>query len=391
MAGSIVKRGERTWLVRISSSTDGKRSFHNHTVHGTKRDAERYLNAALRSRDLGTFVEPARMTVDAYLDKWLETAARPRVRPRTFQDYAWLLRQYVRPALGARRLDQVTPLDIQALYTAMGERVTARTVRSTHNVVRNAFKQAVLWRMLPQNPAANVTLPKGERKEMRALTAEEAERFRRAADELEREDRVPAGKKRPAGRSVHGFVFTFTLATGMRPGEVLALRWQDCDLEAGRVTVRRNLVRLKGGVVRFDEPKTPKSRRVLPLPSSVAERLRAHRREQAELRLLLGPEYADQGLVFANLTGGPLDSHNLTGRDLKAILRRAGLPQGLRWYDLRHTCATLLLAAGENAKVVSERLGHAAVTLTLDLYAHVLPGMQERAAERLEEMLFGRG
>lgn len=390
MQGQIVARGERRWLVRVflgRDATTGRRRYHNHMVNGPKKDAERYLNGVLRSRDLGTFAEPSRITLGEYLDRWFEAAVKPRVRPRTLQDYRQLLRLYMSPALGGRRLDQIRALDLQTVYSDLGQRVTALTVQKTHRVLSQALKQAVRWRLLSYNPAADVALPRDQRPEMSALTAAQAEGFIRAADAYDRE---PEGSDdgRTARRLPRGILFTFTLATGMRPGEVLALRWQDVDLAAGRVTVRRNLVQLHGRTV-FGEPKSRAGRRVIPLPSSMTARLRAHRKWQAELRLLLGSGYQDEDLVFASMTGGPLNPQNLTSRDLKAILRRAELPASLRWYDLRHTCATLLLAAGENVKVVAERLGHAKAALTLDLYAHVLPGMQERAAERLEAALFG--
>ncbi len=372
MAGSIVKRGERTWLVRISTSADGKRSFHNHTVHGTKKDAQRYLNATLRGRDLGVFVEPTRITLDTYLDKWLETAAKQKVSARTHRDYTWMFARYVRPVLGARRLDQVTPLEIQGLYNAMQKRgLSARTIRYTHNTLSSAFKQAIRWRMLSQNPAAAVELPKQTRREMRALSPEEAGSFLRAA---------------AADR--WGVFFAFALATGTRPSEALGLQWGDVDFKAGTVVIRRKLERLGGGWT-LEETKTAGSRRTIPLPSSVMRALSAHRAQQAEEQLRAGVRYEDHDLVFATLTGQPLDKHNLVHRHFKPILEAAGLPKTLRLYDLRHSCATLLLVAGENAKVVAERLGHAGITLTLDTYAHVLPTMQRQAAERLEAILFG--
>ncbi len=155
--------------------------------------------------------------------------------------------------------------------------------------------------------------------------------------------------------------------------------------------MRRSLVHLKGGQWEIGEPKTRQSRRTIPLPRSVARELAAHRAAQAAHRLRVGTKYQDHDLVFASETGGPLDGQNLAYRTLKPILRTARLSANFRWYDCRHTCATLLLAAGENPKVVSERLGHATVAFTLDRYAHVLPGMQERAANLLEEFLFGAG
>ena len=180
MAGSIVAKGERTWLVRVFMRRDaaGKQVFHNHTVHGTKKDAQAYLNAVLRDRDLGTFVEPGKDTLGEYLDRWLADAAKPKVREHAFRDYTSLLARYVRPALGDRRLRDLTPLDVQGLYTGMLERgLSARTVRYTHAVLRQALGQAVRWGMLARNVATLVDLPRQERAEMHALSQEEAARF----------------------------------------------------------------------------------------------------------------------------------------------------------------------------------------------------------------------
>ena len=163
MAGQVIARGDRTWLVRVflGRGADGKRRYHNHTVHGTKKDAQAYLNAVLRDRDLGTFVEPGKDTLDEYLDRWLADAAKPRVREHAFRDYTALLARYVRPALGDRRLCDLTPLDVQGLYSAMLARgLSARTVRYTHAVLRQALGQAVKWGMLARNIATLVDLPR---------------------------------------------------------------------------------------------------------------------------------------------------------------------------------------------------------------------------------------
>ena len=375
MAGQIIRRGDRKWMVRVYMGTDTdtkKRRYHNKTVSGSKKDAERYLAATLRSRDLGTFVEPTRMSLNSYLDRWLEDSVKPRVRPRTLQDYNRFLDQFVRPVLGNRRLDSLRSTDIQSLYTGIGEQASAHAVVHTHRPLRAALRQAVRWQMLARNPAEDVAVPKEPRGETCALSAADVARFHAEA------------AKHP-----RGFVFTFTLATGLRPGEVQALRWKDCDLDAGSVTVKRNLVHLKGGRWEFGEPKTRRSCRTIPLPRSVARDLQSHRATQSARKLRLGGAVQDNDLVFANETGGPLDAQNLAYRTLKPILRAAGLPTKFRWYDCRHTCATVLLSAGENPKVVSERLGHASVAFTLDRYASVLPGMQEEASERLERILTG--
>lgn len=167
--------------------------------------------------------------------------------------------------------------------------------------------------------------------------------------------------------------------------------WSDVDLDAGLVTVLRSLIwkSYKSGDWYFGEPKTPRSRRRLPLPTSVTTALKVHKRRQAEERLKAGAAYKNLDLVFATSEGQPLIRLNVIQKHFKPILKRAKLPETLRLYDLRHSCATLLLAANENPKVVSERLGHSSITLTMDIYSHVLPDMQQAATEKLEKMLFG--
>lgn len=376
MAGQIIKRGDKTWLVRIFMGRDnkGKQLFHHKTIHGTKKDAEQYRNKAVREKDLGTFVEPSPITVDDYLKKWLETAARPRLRDNTYREYEGLLLRYVSPTLGGKRLSDVRPLDIQSLYTSMSEKsLSARTVRFTHSVLSSAFKQAVRWRMLFQNPCGSVELPRKVSQEMQSLTPLEAARFL-----------AEAAKDRWAA------LFILALATGLRPSEYFGLKWSDVDLEHGVVTVQRSLIwrSYKSEDWYFGEPKTPRSRRRIPLPASVLRALSEHRRRQAAERLKAGSAYKNLDLVFATGEGQPLIRLNVIQKHFKPILKRAKLPETLRLYDLRHTCATLLLSANENPKVVSERLGHSSITLTMDVYSHVLPDMQQGASDKLETILF---
>jgi integrase len=222
--------------------------------------------------------------------------------------------------------------------------------------------------MLHRNPAELVQLPKLNRKEMRAMSPEESSRFLAALEN----DRYAA-------------LFSLALSTGMRPEEYLGLRWSDVDSAKATVTVQRALVwRTKGGGWYFTEPKTSRSRRTIPLPASMILALTEHKRHQSEERLRLGSEWQDNGLVFTTALGTPLNISNLTAKHFKPALKRAGLPKTIRLYDLRHSCATLLLSAGENPKVVSERLGHASITLTLDVYSHVLPDMQKRPQTSLK-------
>lgn len=374
MAGQIIKRGDDTWLVRIFMGRDaqGTRRYMNKTIKGKKKDAEAYLRKTATSISTGTFVEPSALSVSEYLDRWLHTVARHRVRERTFFDYSELIDRYVRPTLGEKRLSDLRPLHIQSLYTELQERGLSRTVRYTHAVLSSALKQAVKWLMLAQNPASLVDVPKAVHREMLALSPEEAKRFLAESSK----DRWSA-------------LFALAVSTGMRPEEYLALQWKDVDLVKGIATVQRALTwNRKGGGWKFTQPKTARSRRNIPLPASVMSALIAHRRKQAEERLKAGAEYQNHDLVFATIEGTPLMMRNLLRRHFKPILKRAKLPDSIRLYDLRHSCATLLLAANEHPKVVSERLGHASVTLTLDTYSHVLPSMQQAASEKLESLLF---
>jgi integrase len=376
MAGQIIKRGDRTWVVRIFTGRDGngKRKYLNKTVRGTKKNADTYLSKTLTEISAGTFVESAPTTVEDYLKKWLETAARSRLRDNTYREYAGLIERYVKPTLGAMRLSDMRPLDIQKFYVGLTDKkLSPRTVRFTHSVLTSAFKQAVRWRLLAHNPCNAVELPRKESAEMQSLTPAEAARFLKEAAS----DRWSA-------------LFVLALATGLRPSEYLGLKWVDVDLEQGVINVQRSLHwrSYKTGDWYFGEPKTPRSRRRIPLPVSVSRALIEHRRHQGEERLKVGPEYKNLDLVFATWEGQPLIRLNIVQKHFKPILERAKLPSTLRLYDLRHSCATLLLAANENPKVVSERLGHASITLTMDTYSHVLPDMQQGASDKLEQMLF---
>jgi len=374
MAGQIVARGERTWLVRVYVGRDsetGKRQYQSKTIHGSKKDAQRYLNESLRDRDMGIIVEPETAALGRYLDKWLEASAKPRLRAKTLGDYEKLLTRYVRPVMGGRPLAKIRPLEIQSLYKDMQERgLSARTVRYTHAVLHSAFSQAVKWRMLAQNPTDCVDLPRQTRTEMKVLSPDETRRFLEEA----RRDRL-------------GAMFAVAVTTGLRPSEYLALKWSDIDLSTGTLSVNRSLDWMKGGGWQFQETKRTGSRRTVKLQNAVCRMLEQHRLAQDKERLDAMEIWTENGLVFATRTGGPLDERNVAQENFARILKAAGLPS-IRLYDLRHTAATNALSAGVSAKVVSEMLGHASVAFTLDVYAHVLPHMQDQAAAKVEALLF---
>lgn len=227
MAGQIISRGKNIWLVRIYLGRDdgGKRIYLNKTIHGPKKAAQAWLHQRLTERDAGVAVKPAQQTLNDYLDRWLETAAKPRVRPKTFVGYQNLLDRHIRPALGARPLSKITPLEVQQTFQAMQEKgLSARTIEYARMVLKQAFKQAIQWRLLTFNPCDGVQIPKRERPEMQALSPEQARRFLAVA----------RGTR-------YGALFELALTTGLRPSECLALKWEDIDFERGTLSVVRSL------------------------------------------------------------------------------------------------------------------------------------------------------
>jgi integrase len=268
-------------------------------------------------------------------------------------------------------LDKLTPEQIQGMYFQMTDRgLSSSTIRNTHAVLNSALKQAVRWGKLFRNPAELIDLPRKEKNEMKVLSKEEATIFLDAI--------VNSGMKA---------LFSLMITTGLRPGEALGLKWQDVDFDRNRNTVNRSLSR-SGGKWKLVEPKTASGRRSIPVPRTVMNDLHEHKNEQlAEKNSAKPNTYKDQGFVLATKTGEPLSDRNIISRHFKPLLKSADLPD-IRLYDLRHTRATLLLLAGENPKMVSERLGHADTALTLNTYSHVLPDMQEDATRKLENMLF---
>jgi integrase len=335
-------------------------------------DAQKFLTAKTREKDLGVFVEPASMPLNEYLDRWLDEIAKPRIRESTYSSYESVLRNYVRSKLGSKRLSDIQAYEVQKLYNNMKkDGLSSRTIRYTHVVFSSAMKQAIKWKMLMQNPCELCELPRLEKNEMKHLSAEEIAKFLQAAKDTK-----------------HFVVFLLAIESGMRPEEYLSLQWKDIDFEKKVLSVRRAIVwKRKGGGFTFTEPKTKKSRRSIPISNSAISALKTHRRNQLEAKLKLGANYENLDLVFASEAGTPIQPKNLIDRHFKPLLKKAEVPD-IRLYDLRHTTASLLLSAGENPKVVSERLGHASIVLTLDTYSHVLPTMQAAATKKLEYMLY---
>lgn len=324
--GQIIARGDRRWLIRVYLGRDHetkKRNYHNRTIRGSMREAQAYLTKKLRERDLGRDLEGAKITLNEYLDRWFETAVKPRVRQKTSQDYDGILRRYIRPGLGERVLVSMRPIDIQTTPQGMIERgLSPRTVRYTHAVLRSALRQALQWRLLLENPVDGVKIPQQLRSEMRSLTVEQAQAFLRAAL-----------------ATPQGPVLAVALTTGMRPSEYLALKWQDLDWSRQTVSVVRSVRRLDGRWC-FSDTKRSRSRRPIRLQSWIVALLRDLRTKASAQDLY--PEAHD--LVFRTPSGQPINADYLA-KQFRSILDLAGVPR-MRLYDLRHSAATIALAAG---------------------------------------------
>ncbi len=287
---------------------------------------------------------------------------RDAVRPRTVQGYRDVARLHILPTLGGVKLAQLQPGHVQQLYGALIDRgLSPKSVRNVHAVLRRALAQAVDWHLVPRNAAALAHPPRVTREEVVALTPEEARQLLTWV----RGDRWEA-------------LVALALASGMRQSELLGLRWGDVDLATGALRVQRQL----GRDGQFAEPKTKKARRTIDLPASCVATLKEHRRAQTEERLLVGPDWQATDLVFCTHQGRPLSQRNVL-RAFKLVLSRAGCATPFR---ALHTCASLLLARNVHPKVVQERLGHATVAMTLDIYSHLIPSMGRAAADQLDAL-----
>jgi integrase len=345
------------WEARYVGA-DGRR----HSIYRrTERMAQEALRRALTDADHGIRPVDQRVTVATFLDDWLTTSVRQRVRPRTAESYASAVRLYIVPALGRLPLAKLHPEQVGRMLAALSDRgdLSPTTVRYAYSVLRTALGYALRQGKVLRNVATLVDPPPRSQTNVQPLTREHA----RALLAGVRGDR-------------HEALYAIALGTGLRQGELLALRWSDVDLGRGELTVRHTLGRFS----RQPEPtKTPRSRRTLRLPQHVITALAAHRERQTLVPL--------SGLVFATDRGTPLRQQNVT-LSLQRTLRRLGLPRR-RFHDLRHTFATLALEAGEGLDAVSRALGHTSVATTADIYGHWTPAMQERLAQRMDAVLSG--
>ncbi|MEW6770240.1 MAG: tyrosine-type recombinase/integrase [Bacillota bacterium] len=381
MRGSVYKRKTKKGIVYdivFDLHTDGKRKQKWIRGFKTQKEAEATLAKAIAEVARGTYIDPARMSVKEYLEQWFATHA-DGLSPTTRRRYESIIRHQLVPYLGGVPLQKLTPLQVQTFLGQLareGRRDNKKTVPRglapasvayVYRVLHRALEQAVEWEMLSRNPAARVRPPRADRKEPRVLTETEVQHL---LDSLK-------------GTCLYMPAF-LAVYTGLRLGEVLALRWEDVDLNGLVIHVRRTSVQTKAGEPAYKSPKTAKGRRTVDISPAVVRELKAHRRRQLEWKLRAGSLWQETGLVCTREDGSPINPPSL-GSFFRRKAREAGFP--ISFHDLRHVHASLLLKAGVRLKVVQERLGHSQITVTGDIYTHLLPTMQREAALKLEQLL----
>ncbi len=377
MSGHIVRRGKNSWRLKFDIGADpltGERRIRYHTFRGSKREAELKLAQLVTESVKGIYVDTTKLTLGEFIERWLRDWAAGHVSPATLQGYENKLRKHVVRRIGNLPLQKLRALELNDLYaTLLKERLAAATVGHVHRVLRRALGHAHKWNLTQQNVASLVTPPRVATTELEILDPAQ----------------VTALLQTLEGHSIYPLT-VLALATGMRRGELLALRWCDVDLDKAMLRVERSLEQTIKGGLRFKSPKTHHGRRSITLPATAIAVVRAHWKAQQERRLQLGQGKAPtDALVFATWDGEPQSPNGLS-KEWSRTLKRAKLP-AVTLHSLRHTHASYLIAAGHDVLAVSRRLGHGSPIITLGVYGHLFPNADDKAAASIEAMFSQRG
>ena len=368
--GSVTARGPNKWRIRYDgpAQADGSRKQISETVSGTKSKALAVLRKRIRSLEIGQFVRPSQLTVSQYFNDWLRSHAE-HVSFKTIENYESMVRNHIDPTIGQINLQNLEPHHLSAMYLVMSEKQLSPATRAyCHKTMRKALGDATRQNLIASNPALLVTPPRQRRREPETWTPSQFNMFLKAAEDDEFRD-----------------FFELAALTGMRRSEITGLKWDKVDLQRNELRVAETLQRITGRGLVTGAPKTRGSRRVITLSLRTVELLKGIRRRQLEQQLAIGSVYEDTGYVFTDQLGQPYDSGRPSKHFLN-VVRSTELPI-LNLHCLRHLHASVLLANGTHVKVVSERLGHSSVAFTMDIYQHLMPGMQEQAAATIDRAL----
>lgn len=372
--GSIYRRkSDGKWVASITLDNGKRKVF-----YGDKREevADK-LSKALYEQQQGILATTSKQTVEQFLHTWLESTQEGSVKPRTYERYEEIVRLHIVPIIGSCQLQKLTPQHVQALYAKkQKEKLSPTTINTIHNVLHKALEMAKRWELVTRNVCDLVSPPARREHEVTPLNEEQVRKLLAISN----------------GSNVEALV-KLALATGMRRGELLGLKWRDIDFKKGVLQVRRTMTRIPRKFRKPEQrsyveapPKTKKSKRSIVLIPFATEALIEHRKRQNEIRKKAGDSWVNSDLIFCTSRGTPLNPTNDVLEPFKLLLKKAGLPD-VRFHDLRHSAATLLLSLGIHPKIVQELLGHSNINITLTIYSHVLPNMQENAMGKLNDML----
>ena len=371
MNGSIYQRSKGTWQLRYDGPPDGtgKRRQVNETVRGTRKEAERVLRERLTALESGNYVARSKETLARFMDSWLAYAG-TRTSPKTLMGYRGNVTRYIVPCLGGVQLQALTERHVRDFHRwTLDKGLSNRSVVHAHRVLSNALTAAVSWGIITKNPAEAVSPPRPEPREVEVWDLDSTKRFLGASQDNQFHD-----------------AFKLALYTGMRRSEITGLTWGGIDFETGTLRVMGTLQRVTGYGLLAGQPKTKTSRRAIALGPTAVDLLHGIRGKQLALQAELGDLYQNGiGYVFTNDLGAPIDSNRLS-REFARIVKEAGLPPATL-HSLRHCHASLMLADGASIKTIAERLGHSNPALTLGVYAHLLPTIQEQAANAFDKRL----
>ncbi len=362
--GSVFKRKDGLWVAQITIETGRQKSKYFHS----QREARDWLKLTQTQIDNGLNLSTANVDLATFLNKWFD-AHKLSVRPNTSALYRQMLNNHVIPSLGKMKLKDIRPDHIQNFYTArMKAGTSVSVIGIIHAVLHLAFDQAMKWGLIGRNPVDAVTKPKRKSKEIKTLDENQARTFLSVAADTRYEA-----------------MYWMAITTGMRQGELLGLKWSDLDWRNRQIQVQRQVQLVPGEGYVFSAPKSNAGKRTIVLSGEMIEKLRKHLEFQNTERSFTGDQWKENDLIFASSVGTPMGHRPLTEK-FKGFLKQAGLPD-MRFHDLRHTAATLMLKQGVHPKIVQERLGHSNITMTLNTYSHVLPSMQEEMADKLDGLL----
>lgn len=366
--GSIYKRDDGRWVAVLNLGYVGGKRKRKYFYGDTRKDVQEQLTAALRAQQQGLAIPTERQTMEQYLKRWLDEAAKPKIRQTTYISYENIVRNHLIPEIGRIQLAKLSPQEVQAMLNRKLESgLSPRMVKYIYAVLSVALGRALKWGLVPQNVAKLVDAPSVPRYRARFLEPDDARKLLQAV----KSDRLQT-------------LFTVALALGLRKGEALGLRWQDIDFDRKQLTVEINLQFIQKEF-RFLDTKSDQGRRTIPLPDIAVQSLIEHRARQDAERAKVGEVWKEFGLVFTTSLGTPLHARNVS-RSFYRLLAQAGL-EHMRFHDLRHTCGSLLIAQGVHPRVVMEVLGHSQIGVTMNLYAHIIPGLKEGVADKMQQML----